>query len=338
MLSPKMGHLCLAALTAGALFACNMPAPNAGKSVNAEAVDHRAIGLAAAATDFPGLSSLCGDPSPLLDRARVTARPWRMPGSVPAARVFDNLYFVGNQFSSAWVVKTNAGLILIDALMNDKEVQRDIEGGLVKLGLDSNDIRYLIVSHGHGDHSGGAAYLGKKYDPKVIMSRTDWETSQDAERGMQLPGWNDVPQPAILVDDEYDLTLGDTTIKLVVTPGHTLGTVSTILTVNDGAASHKAVLWGGTGFNFGPKAAQYEAYSKSAFAMRQRVQDENISIFLSNHVRRDQTDKNITALADRKEGESHPFVSTPQRTSKAFTVFGECALAQLDALRAGKSE
>lgn len=294
---------------------------NRGPSANptlGDPVEHRIAGLLAAESGYPGLASLCGEPSRTLDQARVQSNEWRMPDAVPAAQVFDNLYFVGNSFSSAWVVRTSEGLILIDAVTNAQEVERDIEGGLERLGLDPADIRYLVVSHGHGDHSGGAAYLAEKYDLRIVMSRFDWEASQDPQRRIQLPGWNDVPRPAILIEGEYELTLGRTTITLVETPGHTMGTLSTIVPVTDGFDSHTAVIWGGTGFNFGPVLAQYQAYANSAEAMRNRVLRYGIDVFLSNHVARDRTVERLAALFSRIEGAPHPFVTSSENLSRAF--------------------
>lgn len=306
--------------------------PSAAAIVTDESENHRQAGLQAAEAGFPGLASLCRAPSPLLDAARVSSRPWTMPEAITPTRVFDNLILLGNRFSSAWAVSTSDGLILIDALMNGEEVARDIEGGLTAVGLDPADIRYLVISHGHGDHSGGAAHLAEKYDLQIVMSRYDYEVSQDPQRGIQLPGWNDVPQPEILVEGEYDLALGDTTIRLVETPGHTIGTLSTIVEVADGSAHHTAVLWGGTGFNFGPVPEQYEAYARSAEEMRQRVLDTGIGVFLSNHVNRDQSIERAAALRERTPAGPHPFVAESQTIARAFDVFRECALAQLAAL------
>jgi metallo-beta-lactamase class B len=49
-----------------------------------------------------------------------------------------------------------------------------IEGGMVQLGLDPRQIKYIVVTHGHGDHYGGAGYLVGKYHPHVIAGEADW--------------------------------------------------------------------------------------------------------------------------------------------------------------------
>ena len=51
-------------------------------------------------------------------------------------QVMDDLYFLGNYWTSAWAVKTSKGLVILDALDNADEAQQYIEGGLKKLKLD----------------------------------------------------------------------------------------------------------------------------------------------------------------------------------------------------------
>ena len=84
--------------------------------------------------------------------------PDRAQWHVEPAKVFDNLYFVGQSEYSAWAVTTSAGIILIDTIY-DYSVEVEVAGGLTKLGLDPAQIKYVIVSHGHADHSGGARFL-----------------------------------------------------------------------------------------------------------------------------------------------------------------------------------
>lgn len=290
---------------------------------------HTAIAKTAGKADFSGLLPLCGAPSPPLTTALVQGNGWRMPAALPPARVFNNLIFLGNAFSTAWAVQTDQGLILIDTQSNEAEARRDIEGGLVSLGIDPHDIRYIVISHGHGDHSGGARYLAEKYRPKIVMSRIDWEISRDPARGIQVEGWNDIPEPDILVDREYVLALGSTHLTLILTPGHTPGTLSTILPVRGDGKNHRAIIWGGTGYNFGPVRAQYLAYANAAAEMRRRVKRENIDVFLSNHVNRDHSDQKIAAVRAQTTAAANPFVLTPERVTKAFDVFEHCALTQV---------
>ena len=88
------------------------------------------------------------------------------PASAPArntwyaepAKVFDNLYFVGGKLHSAWALTTREGIILIDTIFpyNSEEL---IIGGMRKVGLDPKNIKYVIISHAHVDHIGGAEML-----------------------------------------------------------------------------------------------------------------------------------------------------------------------------------
>src|SRR5450631_3024131 len=74
------------------------------------------------------------------------------------ARVYDNLYFIGGKVQSAWALTTSEGIILIDTIFpyNSEEL---VVGGLRKLGLDPAKIKYVLISHAHSDHIGGAEML-----------------------------------------------------------------------------------------------------------------------------------------------------------------------------------
>ena len=92
------------------------------------------------------------------------------PASAPArdtwyaepAKVFDNLYFVGGKLHSAWALTTKEGIILIDTIYpyNSEEL---IIGGMQKVGLDPKNIKYVLISHAHSDHIGGAEVLQTRY-------------------------------------------------------------------------------------------------------------------------------------------------------------------------------
>lgn len=305
-----------------------------GTAVHAATTDlagqHAAAGVAAGSRDFPGLATLCSSPpANPVELKQILARPWAMPPAFAPAKVFDNLYFVGHRGVSAWVLKTSAGLVLIDTLNNGEEARAFIEEGMIKLGLDPATVKTVILTHGHGDHTGGAAWFVGRYHPKVVMSAADWAMMNDPATRIDAPGWSDAPKPDVLVGKRMVLTSGSTRIELLLTPGHTPGTLSLIFPVTDNGRRHTAVLWGGTGFNFGPELARYKAYASSAEAMRRQVLARGIDVFLSNHPARDQADVKIAALQKRVPGGAHPFVLAAPRNAAAFTTFRECALAQV---------
>jgi metallo-beta-lactamase class B len=158
-------------------------------------------------------------------------------------KVFDNLYFVGQTEYSAWAVTTSAGIILIDALW-DYSVQDEVVGGLEKLGLDPSAIKYVLVSHGHADHAGGASYLQSRFGAHVILSAADWDLLAH-----DTSPWPK-PRRDLTATDGEKLRLGDTTLTLYITPGHTPGTISTLIPLRESGHRHLAAEWGGTGFNF----------------------------------------------------------------------------------------
>jgi len=110
-------------------------------------------------------------------RERPGARPLPRPRdrrAEPAARSsLRQPYYIATSWVSAWALKTSDGIILIDALNNTREARELIEGALVKLDLAPAQIKFVVVTHGHGDHYGGAGYLVQKYQARVIASEAD---------------------------------------------------------------------------------------------------------------------------------------------------------------------
>jgi metallo-beta-lactamase class B len=94
---------------------------------------------------------------------------------------------------------------------------------LKALGSDPNDIKYVLISHAHSDHVGGASYLQDRFNAKVIMSEADWNLLDTTKASWRKP------RRELVATDGQKLTLGETTLVLNITPGHTLGTISTLI-------------------------------------------------------------------------------------------------------------
>jgi len=240
-------------------------------------------------------------------------------------KVFDNLYYVGMTEYSAWAVVTSQGIIVIDTIY-DYSVEDEVVGGLRKLGFDPASIKYAIVSHAHTDHSGGARYLQDKFGTRIVLSAPDWDlfesNTPEAAR----------PKRDIVATDGYKLTLGDTTLTLHLTPGHTPGTISTIIPVKDQGRPHVVAEWGGTAFNFTPSAAAFQTYIDSAKRFSDVVTRTGADVIISNHTNYDGSKTKQPALATRKAGDPHPYVVGNESVKRYLKVAEECATARLKAL------
>ncbi|PZX10986.1 metallo-beta-lactamase class B [Palleronia aestuarii] len=248
-------------------------------------------------------------------------------GDVRSTAIFDNLVFLGTSWTTTWAIPTSDGIILIDALNNEDEAERFIEGGLREVGLDPADIKKIVVSHAHGDHYGGAAYLKEKYSAEIIMSDTDWQELEKDELQFDDPLWGRPPERDVSVADGDTVTLGDTTITLLETPGHTPGTLSTIVPLTDDGTAHKAIIWGGNGLNFGPNAAQFVQMIDSQRRLAAMAGEEGFDVFLSNHKTLDATYTKLDAMESGADG--NPFVIGADQVERTFTAMSHCVAAQL---------
>jgi len=241
---------------------------------------------------------------------------------IEPARVFDNLYFVGDKSTSSWALTTDKGIILIDAGFH-YNVEGTIVGGMKKLGLDPADIEYVIVSHGHNDHFGGARYLQATYGARIVLSEADWSHMVTwPQRGSPAP----FPDRDISVKDGDVIALGKTSVRIVVTPGHTPGTISPIFKVKDGKQTHVVGYWGGDGAGYLPPK-DIETYMRSAD--RFMGLDPAVDVELSNHVVADGTLLKLPLLKERRPGDPHPFVSGNAAFREWAGVLKSCAGAFL---------
>ncbi len=301
----------------------------AGAAAQTEVDTHVMAAQTAAGTDFAGtLSVLCIQPSDgtdpgLAQRAANAGKPRPIPARdtwyAEPAQVFDNVYWLGTKFHSSWAVRTSAGLILIDTMFN-YAVEDEIVGGLKKLGLNPAYIKYVIISHAHGDHDQGSKLLQDRYGARVIIGAPDWDATMKATN---MAGG--IPKRDMDAGDGQKLTLGDTTITIVQTPGHTLGTLSYLIPIKDKGKTLTAAYSGGMGFNFPRTPERFDTYIASAEKMRLAAKAAGASIVFSNHSMYDHAW--TRSRVARKPGEDSPFVIGAEAVDRYFTVLRECAIA-----------
>jgi metallo-beta-lactamase class B len=238
------------------------------------------------------------------DRATWYAKPYK---------VFDNLYFIGTLIHSAWALTTSDGIIVIDTLF-DYAVEPEMVEGMRTLGLDPRNIKYVLITHAHGDHDQGAALLQSRYGAKVVMGSVDWDAT------LQRPetATGGVPKRDIAVGPEgLKITLGGTTVEAVPTPGHSPGTLSYLFPVKDGSRTLTVAYSGGTAFNFARRKENFAIYRDSAARMHAAAGAAGATVLMTNHTEFDGAyDKARIAQLPRAAGEKHPYetdVATVQR-------------------------
>ena len=234
-------------------------------------------------------------------------------------QVFDNLYYVGARWVSAWLLVSDQGLILFDALYGDLT---DIAiNGIRELGFDPDDIRYVIVSHAHYDHIGGARRLQEEFGSVVMMTEADWNMTTEPAVYQEYP----TPIRHLSVSDGSTLNLGRTRLRFMQTPGHTPGVLSTRFTVYDNGYPHEAFLFGGAGLNFSG-VERTEIYINS---IERLMQMENIEVNIPNHPASGEIFERYEILQDRQDGDLHPFVD-PESWDAWLDILMRNALGKLE--------
>jgi metallo-beta-lactamase class B len=251
----------------------------------------------------------------------------------PPTRLFDNLFYIGNAFVGVLVVKTSDGLILFDSLTSEDDARTRLVPGLVSLGLDPKTIRYVIVTHGHWDHFGGAAWLQDTYGAHVGLSQADWDMIETTPATVPGIGGHVPPKRDLIIQDGQSLTLGDTAIRFYLTPGHTPGTVSAILPARDGGETYPLSLLGSVAFPPSleptPTTGGLLAYDRSVRRFAEISRAAGARALFNTHVFADGGLERLKAARERTAGAPNPFLIGPDAIARYYGLLDECLLAAI---------
>jgi metallo-beta-lactamase class B len=249
-------------------------------------------------------------------------------------QAFDNLWYLGNSFVGVWVLKTSEGLILFDSGQNPAEARDHIVPELKSLGLEPAQIKYVLVTHGHWDHYGGAKYFQETFGSRIGLTGPDWYMMARLEA--DSPARMNVPRPRedLVITDGQKITLGDTTVTLYITPGHTPGTLSAIIPVREGKAVHKLSLLGGTAFppttEPGDRNGGLSGFSKSVERLADLSRDAAAEGLINTHSFVDGSAEHLRDVEKaRREGKRNPFLVGTDTVVRHYRVFDECLKAAM---------
>jgi len=255
-------------------------------------------------------------------------------------KAFDNLYYVGPCYVSVWLLTTPQGDILFDS--TQEPFVDDVIANIQKVGVNLRDIKYIILSHGHLDHVGGAAKIQEATGARVVAVEQDWKmmADLDGKTGNRDPKPNRMPKRDMVVKEGDKLDLGDQHLTFHWTPGHTPGVLTTEgIKVYDSGKTYTAILMGGGGYRGGLEAAQQSVESANKVAAIKGVQ-VNLQIHSwagdDGYPGGGVLERGLK-LKSRKPGDPHPFVDPATFTQWVKRAQTEAAKAvQEEKQKAGK--
>jgi metallo-beta-lactamase class B len=197
------------------------------------------------------------------------------------ARIFDDLLIVTQKETNCFVLKASEGLALIDAIWPAKQVFDAIVQAIKEIGWNPGSLKKLILTHGHVDHTGCGKWLVQNYQVETYLSKTDdifWK--EHPVKPNRPETWKDYDITHYIQDGDL-ITLGDKTIYVYGTPGHTPGCLSYIFPVHENGEPHMAALWGGTTPPYDP--GQVIQYLQSLDYFLEETKRHKVDVALSNH-------------------------------------------------------
>jgi metallo-beta-lactamase class B len=178
----------------------------------------------------------------LRDLLKDTLKNWNTP--TEPFKVIDNIYYVGTNGLASYLVTSPQGHVLIDTAM--PEGTPLIEANIQKLGFKLADIKYILNTHAHMDHTGGIAQIKSDSGAQLISGEKD----KPLLEGGYYPGRENeeiLKFPPVKVDrvvHEGDtVAVGNMTLTAHETPGHTPGCTSWTTTAKDGDANRSVIFF-----------------------------------------------------------------------------------------------
>lgn len=281
-----------------------------------------------------------------MENAQKKPRP--QDGPVEPIRIFDDVWYIGRVMVGVFVIKTGEGLVLIDAMDPYDADEKHIIPGLEKVGLRPEDIRMILITHGHMDHYDGAKRLQQRFGCKVGLGLIDCGFMVS---NVVNTGHSEYPRIDFLLKDRKEIIMGQHRFLPVLTPGHTPGGMSLIFNCHDNGEEHWVSLWVGAGlpmgvFPRGPlkgltictpeEQLRYTCdYIHSLGVFEQVCDARGCDVVLGVHPHRCGLFAKAEQLAKRSAGEQNPFVVGKEGVKENLRQLGEGALRQARDLLAG---
>jgi metallo-beta-lactamase class B len=235
-------------------------------------------------------------------------------------KIIDNVYYVGTDGLASYLITSPQGHILVDTVMPESTSQ--IKASIEKLGFKVTDIKYLLNTHAHIDHTGGFAELKQASGAQMVAGEAD----KPLLEGGYYPGAREVKEldfPPVKVDrtvrEGDKVTVGNVTLTAHETPGHSPGCTSWEFSVKDGDATRSVLIFcsATVALNRLVTNPTYPGIVDDYRKTFARAKDMKVDILLAPHPEMYRMPDKRAMLAD---GAPNPFVNPGEFNAYAATL------------------
>ena len=212
-------------------------------------------------------------------------------------RVYGNVWYVGDSWVCVHLIDTGEGLLLIDS--GNSHHTALLVQAIWEAGFSPAEVRWIVHSHGHIDHIGGANFFRRMFGSKLLLSAEDAKMFREHPEQSFIYDSHDDYSALFIPDQEISdgdvLTFGKVTIQFYVVPGHAPGCIAFFFDAEQDGIKKRCGYFGGFGFNTLTKAYLHEIGDndlsmRAAFlSSLERFMDEPVDIFLGNHTENNHT-------------------------------------------------
>lgn len=242
---------------------------------------------------------------------------------IPATQIFDDVWFVGNHYVGQYLIKTPNGLVQIDAANNANEVMTFNYPAMQALGLSASyPLKAVLLTHGHGDHDGGATWLKANLNPEIFLG------SADANNKAYAPTTIDSTDLSL-----RQMSVGGKKFWILPTPGHTAGSTSSVVEVQDYGKTVRVLTNGGQSMssNSIPAVASYLDSIERTYVM---VKALNVEGVMTPHIYWDGEGEMMRRILATGRTQPSQHVYGHEKVVQQMVIARECSaawLARLDA-------